>query len=140
VERVWRTRSEYGGAFISVAMSHWEMVVTRHHGTTTLTLRGPETRATLLACPADGEWLGIRVRLGTGFSQLPASFLRDSAANLPNAAGDLSSGVGARQAPLPGRKRQACFEAGRHDSVQDRNRRSFVFSQQRGLRRKRPAR
>jgi hypothetical protein len=61
VERIWRTRSERAGSFISLAMSHWEMVVTRHQGTTMLTVRGPETRATTLHCPADGEWFGIRL-------------------------------------------------------------------------------
>jgi AraC-like DNA-binding protein len=86
VERIWRTRSERAGSFISLAMSHWEMVVTRHQGTTMLTVRGPETRATTLHCPADGEWLGIRFRLGTILPHLPASNLVDGDVNLPNAA------------------------------------------------------
>jgi hypothetical protein len=85
VERIWRTRSERAGAFISIAMSHWEMVVTRHHGRSTLTVRGPETRATVLRCPAEGEWLGIRFKLGTVLPQLPASGLVDGALNLPDA-------------------------------------------------------
>jgi AraC-like DNA-binding protein len=66
-------------------MSHWEMVVTRRNGTTLLTVRGPETRATPLHCPADGEWLGIRFRLGTVMPHLPASRLVDGAVNLPDA-------------------------------------------------------
>jgi hypothetical protein len=41
------------------------MAVTRHRGKTFLTLRGPETKATRADCPADGEWLGIRFKLGT---------------------------------------------------------------------------
>lgn len=86
VERVWRTHSEHAGAFSSIAMSHWEMVVTRHRGKTTLTVRGPETKATPLHCSADGEWLGIRFKLGTVMPHLPASNLVDEAANLPNAA------------------------------------------------------
>src|SRR3982074_2485510 len=65
VERIWRSRSERAGTFLSVAASHFEMAVTRHRGKTFLTLRGPETAATLAECPADGEWLGIRFKLGT---------------------------------------------------------------------------
>jgi len=86
VERIWRTHSERAGSFLSLAMSHWEMVVTRHNGKTTLTVRGPETKATPLHCPADGEWLGIRFKLGTFMPDLAASNLVDEAVNLPNAA------------------------------------------------------
>lgn len=77
VERIWRCRSERAGLFASVAASHWEMVVTRLHGETTITVRGPETRATSAVCPADGEWLGIRFRLGTFMPQLPVANLLD---------------------------------------------------------------
>jgi hypothetical protein len=65
VERVWQARSESAEEFLSVAASHCEMVVTRHRGKTFLTLRGPETKATAADGPADGEWLGIRFKLGT---------------------------------------------------------------------------
>ena len=61
------------------------MVVTRHEGKTSLTVRGPETKATSLHCPADGEWLGIRFRLGTIMPHLPARALVDAATDLPNA-------------------------------------------------------
>jgi AraC-like DNA-binding protein len=86
VERIWQAHSERGGPFSSIAMSHWEMVVTRHQGKTTLTVRGPETKATPLHCPAEGEWLGIRFKLGTLMPHLPASNLVDRDVNLPNAA------------------------------------------------------
>jgi AraC-like DNA-binding protein len=86
VERIWRVHSEHGGPFSSIAMSHWEMVVTRHQGKTTLTVRGPETKATPLHCPAEGEWLGIRFKLGTLMPHLSASNLVDRDVNLPNAA------------------------------------------------------
>jgi len=86
VERIWRAHSEHAGPFSSVAMSHWEMVVTRHQDKTILTVRGPETKATPLHCPADGEWLGIRFKLGTVMPHLPASKLVDRDVNLPNAA------------------------------------------------------
>jgi AraC-like DNA-binding protein len=53
------------------------MVVTRHKGKTTLTVRGPETKAATLDCPAEGEWLGIRFKLGTFMPRLPARNLLD---------------------------------------------------------------
>lgn len=71
VERVWRCHSERAGSFLSVAASHSEMVVTRLQGKVFLTLRGPETRVTTEDCPADGEWIGIRFKLGTFLPQLP---------------------------------------------------------------------
>lgn len=85
VERVWQAQSERDGSFSSIAASHWEMVVTRRHGETFLTVRGPETRATSLDCPADGEWLGIRFKLGTVMPHLPASGLVDGGLNMPEA-------------------------------------------------------
>jgi AraC-like DNA-binding protein len=86
VERIWSSYSERAGSFLSVAMCHWEMVVTRQYGETILTVRGPETKATPLHCSGEGEWLGIRFKLGTFFPHLPASTLVDGAVNLPNAA------------------------------------------------------
>jgi Helix-turn-helix domain len=85
IERIWRSHSERAGSFSSIAASHWEMVVTRCHGETFLTVRGPETRATPMDCPADGEWLGIRFKLGAVLPHLPASGLVDGALNLPEA-------------------------------------------------------
>ena len=46
VERIWRTQSERTGDFLSVAASQWEMVVSKYHGETTVTVRGPETKPT----------------------------------------------------------------------------------------------
>jgi AraC-like DNA-binding protein len=77
VERIWRSHSERAGTFHSIAACHWEMAVTRHEGKTFLTVRGPETKATTADCPADGEWLGIRFKLGTFMPLLPAGALRD---------------------------------------------------------------
>ena len=87
VERVWRCHSERAGKFISVAASPFEMVVTRNTGKTFLTLRGPETKATTLDCPAEGEWLAIRFKLGTFMPQLLPGSLRDQRdVTLPDAA------------------------------------------------------
>jgi len=85
VERVWRSHSESDGDFISIAECRWEMVVTKLQGKLTLTLRGPETKATRVRCPADGEWVGIRFKVGTVMPHLPASKLVDRDLNLPDA-------------------------------------------------------
>jgi AraC-like DNA-binding protein len=77
VERVWRCHSERSGTFHSMAASHCEMVVTRHQGQTSLTVRGPETSATTAECPAEGEWVAIRFKLGTFLPLLPARDLSD---------------------------------------------------------------
>jgi AraC-like DNA-binding protein len=77
VEKIWRCHSERSGEFISVAASHFEMVVTRYRGKSFLTLRGPETKATTAECPADGEWIAIRFKIGTFMPHLLPISLRD---------------------------------------------------------------
>jgi AraC-like DNA-binding protein len=86
VQTVWRTHSERaGGAFTSVAVSRWEMVLTKLKGSTTLTVRGPETRATRAPIPADAEFFGIAFNHGAFMPDLPAEDLVDGAINLPQA-------------------------------------------------------
>jgi len=71
-----------------MAACHWEMVVTRLHGQTSLTIRGPETRATTADCPGEGEWFAIRFKLGTFMPllKLTPGDLRDlNAVTLPDA-------------------------------------------------------
>jgi AraC-like DNA-binding protein len=85
IERVWRCHSERAGMFVSVATSHWDLVVTRLEGRLTVTLKGPETRAREVFCPANGEWLAIRFKAGTFMPQLPVSSLLDGRdLNLPS--------------------------------------------------------
>jgi len=86
VETIWRTRSEGGGPFTSLAESHWGMVVTRQHGNMTVTVRGPETKAMPAPVPEDAEFFGIIFRLGTFMPDLPARNLVDRELNLPEAA------------------------------------------------------
>src|SRR5579859_1464859 len=86
VERIWHCHSEGADPFLSIAESRCELVVSRLQGKMTLTLRGPETRAAPLeAGPADGEWLGIRLKPGTFLAHLPPRMLVDTAVTLPNA-------------------------------------------------------
>ena len=77
VERVWRSHSERAGTFLSIAASTFEMVVSRHGGRTFLTLRGPETHATLADLPADGEWFGIRFARGVCMPHFTPDSLTD---------------------------------------------------------------
>ena len=63
--------------FVSIAQGHFGIAVTRHRGRMIMTLRGPETTATPAACPAEGEWLGIRFKLGTFMPRLTPGKLRD---------------------------------------------------------------
>lgn len=85
VEKLWRTQSESDGTFLSRAVCHWEMVVTKHRGKTTLTVRGPETKATLAHCPEDAEFFGIQFKLGTFMPRLSARDLLDGEMDLPEA-------------------------------------------------------
>jgi hypothetical protein len=64
VERVWSSRSERAGVFHSLASCHSGMVVTCLRGNISLTVRGPETIATLAECPPEGEWFGVLLKLG----------------------------------------------------------------------------
>lgn len=85
VQTVWRTHSELPGTFTSVAVTHWEMVVTRRKGTTTLTVRGPETKATLAPIPSDAQFFGIAFNHGAFMPALPTEPLVDKAIDLPHA-------------------------------------------------------
>jgi AraC-like DNA-binding protein len=88
VERIWRCHSEGAGPFLSIAQSRCELVVTRFQGKITLTVRGPETRATSLGdCPTDGEWLGIRLKLGAFLPLMRTRTLVDTGVTLPEATG-----------------------------------------------------
>jgi hypothetical protein len=71
--------------FTSIAASHWMMVVTRLQGKITLDIQGPETKATNVYCPADGEWIGILFKFGTFMPLFPTSTLVDGAVTLPEA-------------------------------------------------------
>jgi hypothetical protein len=77
LERVWRSSSLSAGEFLSMAEGNIELVVTRLPDFVAVTLRGPVTRASLVECPADGEWLGIRFRLGAFFPDLATMGLLD---------------------------------------------------------------
>lgn len=85
IERIWRTQSERESAFTSIAVSHLEIVVTRMAGSTTLTVRGPETAATPAPIPADAEFFGIQLKLGSHLPVIPSEQLVDVHRTLPEA-------------------------------------------------------
>lgn len=85
IETIWRTRSKQADTFTSAAVSHWEMVISRYQGKTTLTVLGPETKATSAAGPADAEFVGIKFKLGSFTPHLPVSRLVDGLTVLPKA-------------------------------------------------------
>lgn len=86
VHSIWRVQSQRSASFISTASIHWEMVLMRRQGKTSIVVRGPETQATYADVPADAEWLGITFKLGVFMPHLPpASVLDRHDADLPAA-------------------------------------------------------
>jgi hypothetical protein len=88
VDHVWRSHTHRPGSFISVANVHCQIVVTRHHDRTFVTVRGPETRPTVVQFPAGAGWFGIDLRLGAFLPDFPPRSLLDQRdATLPAATG-----------------------------------------------------
>ena len=86
VERIWRAESERVGDFLSVAASHWEMVVSKYRDETTVTVRGPETIATTMHVTlVGGEFFGIIFKYGAFMPHFPVSDLVDGDLDLPDA-------------------------------------------------------
>jgi AraC-like DNA-binding protein len=88
VEKVWRCHSDRADTFVSVAANNFEIVVTQLGGKKVLTLRGPETIAATMDCPAEGEWISIRFKVGTFMPRfLPGSLRDHQDVTLPPATG-----------------------------------------------------
>ena len=86
VERIWRAETEHPGTLNSIAASQWEMVVSRYQGEATMTVRGPETKATSIPVTIVGaKFFGIIFRHGTVMHYLPSGTLVDRAVDLPDA-------------------------------------------------------
>ncbi len=87
VETVWHAQCERANNFTSAAAAHWEMVISKFQGKTTVTMRGPETKASIAECPADAEFFGIVFKLGAFMPHLPVKTLLDgNDMHLPEAA------------------------------------------------------
>ena len=85
IEAIWRSRSEAGGWFTSLAESHWELVFTKTKGRLTCTVRGPETKALRLPVPDDSEFMGIVFKHGYFMPRLAVRDLVNTDLNLPDA-------------------------------------------------------
>jgi len=77
VETIWRSRSAGASPFISMADSHSAIVTAKSRGRTVLTVRGPETRATLAHELAEVEYFGIRFKPGVYLPYLPPKMVID---------------------------------------------------------------
>jgi hypothetical protein len=89
VEQIWRAHSVHAGMLNSVATNRWEMVVSHRDGETFFTIRGPHTRSESLLLLPDGDWIGIRIKIGTFMPRFTPGSLLNSDCHLPNA-GDQS--------------------------------------------------
>jgi helix-turn-helix protein len=85
IEKSWRTHSEPESAFLSIAASRWQMVFITQRGFTSLSVRGPETIATVTKVPEDAEFFGIVFSLGTFMPAMPLARLVDRAVTMPAA-------------------------------------------------------
>lgn len=64
VKTIWRSQSNYAHAFISMAATDYGIVVTKYRDRATLTVRGPETRATSALTHEYAEYFGINFKPG----------------------------------------------------------------------------
>lgn len=62
-----------------------EVVITKQADKTTLTVRGPETKARPAPVPADAEFVGIIFKMGSFMRPLPTADLVNGGVNLPEA-------------------------------------------------------
>lgn len=108
VERIWRARSVLSGKFNSIAVVHWEMVVSHRNGEATFTIRGPQTRSAPLACLPEGDWVGIRFKVGTFMPRILPGSLLNTDRNLPNA-GDRSFWLDSSAWDFPNFENADCF-------------------------------
>jgi AraC-like DNA-binding protein len=69
--RVWTATCDRPTDFSSIASVTSMIVFARIGGTTTVHVRGPETKATTLSCPRDAEYVGADLRLGAYLPMFP---------------------------------------------------------------------
>jgi AraC-like DNA-binding protein len=85
VESIWHTQAVSDGVDIVSADVSWDMIIVRQDGKARLCVWGPMTKAVPIAHAEGTEHLGIRFKLGTFMSGLPAYNLLDSGTVLPEA-------------------------------------------------------
>jgi AraC-like DNA-binding protein len=96
VEAVWHTETmSHGEPFMSTAESRWEMVISKHMDKYTLSIRGPETRASLAHVPAGHtEFFGIIFKRSIFMPHLPKKNLVNDAIHLPQSRRDAFTVIG----------------------------------------------
>lgn len=93
LERIWTAECDSPTAFSSLAKVNPMIAFTRIAGTTTVHLRGPETKATTMSCASDAEYFGAELRVGAYLRPFPPARLanlRDGSASevVPARAGE----------------------------------------------------
>ena len=78
IDSIWRSRSDGGGPFISMAESQISLVVTQFRGRRFITLRGPATAAMPAHSPEDAEFVGIQFKPGVFFADWPVSLVTEA--------------------------------------------------------------
>lgn len=96
VEAVWHTETmSHGEPFMSTAESRWEMVISKHMDKYTLSIRGPEARASLAQVPAGHtEFFGIIFKRSVFMPHLPKKNLVNDAIHLPQSRRDAFTVIG----------------------------------------------
>ena len=85
VERIWRSHSLGPGAFTSISVVSWSMVISSHQGRMSISVHGPETKANRKHVPGCLEWFGIEFKLGAYMPCLPPGSITDRCVTLPEA-------------------------------------------------------
>ncbi|MEJ2863212.1 helix-turn-helix domain-containing protein [Actinomycetospora flava] len=89
VTRVWTARSDSASVFTSAVKGYSMIAFARTAAGTTVHLRGPETRATEMACPEGCEFFGVDLQCGAFVPLFPPSGLTDmNDALVPTVSGD----------------------------------------------------
>lgn len=83
IDCVWHCRSTDGGDLVSVASSHWHLVIGTANGRTEVSVRGPETGAVRGPLPPASDWVGIRFGLGVTLQGLPIHRIVNESLSLP---------------------------------------------------------
>ncbi|MFC5820212.1 helix-turn-helix domain-containing protein [Nonomuraea harbinensis] len=84
IERVWRSSSGDGlERMTSVATAHGELVLWEERGRVSVSVRGPETRASRAPVPEDATFFGIVFSAGTLMPHLPFHRLVDLDVEIP---------------------------------------------------------
>lgn len=77
IDRVWHSVGPMPISFISIAEIHYNIVVSRLQGKLSITVRGPEIRATPAFGPGDAEFIGIQFKPGVFIPHIPPQLVMD---------------------------------------------------------------